>query len=360
MLVAGVLGLACATGGDGQDKGVGLGDPTAGSTGGTAANDDGTPGDDDDGADTTGTSSNCDSPLTFHRDADGDGYGAADDATQACDPPAGYVPDSTDCDDDDDTIHPGATESCGGPDRDCDFTPPPLCQSCLSLLASGNGDRDGLYQIDPDGAGKVTAQQVYCEQTTDGGGWTLVQRTVWDPAQTDALNTGYAAWHDITVGTPGRGAYRMQGGLWPTVHAQQELMVQMRVRDAGDGEDCDPLSYLGTNGVLTVTESSAALTGLQSDATLIDAPDLTTLDSGPSPTCIGNGGVPWFYGGCCATCPTYASQYWPEPHPMASYPDDTPDAAGLTANDVCRNGPQLSVNESANYVGLNVMAIYLR
>ena len=36
--------------------------------------------------------------------------------------PAGTVADATDCEDSDDTIHPGATELCDGVDQDCDGT----------------------------------------------------------------------------------------------------------------------------------------------------------------------------------------------------------------------------------------------
>jgi hypothetical protein len=54
-------------------------------------------------------------------DLDGDGYGDLD-ATSVwyCDPPSDTVADGTDCDDDDDTVNPGATEVCNGVDDDCD------------------------------------------------------------------------------------------------------------------------------------------------------------------------------------------------------------------------------------------------
>lgn len=43
---------------------------------------------------------------------------------------------------------------------------------CVDLLHQGYTS-DGIYQIDPDGGGKFS---VYCDQTSEGGGWIVVQR----------------------------------------------------------------------------------------------------------------------------------------------------------------------------------------
>lgn len=58
--------------------------------------------------------------LTYHTDADGDGFGDATSATQSCTPIAGLVTDGSDCDDSDAAVGPGSTEVCGGGDEDCD------------------------------------------------------------------------------------------------------------------------------------------------------------------------------------------------------------------------------------------------
>jgi len=55
----------------------------------------------------------------YYADDDGDGYGNAEDSISADSVPEGYVSDSTDCDDTDDTIYPSAGESCDGVDSDC-------------------------------------------------------------------------------------------------------------------------------------------------------------------------------------------------------------------------------------------------
>lgn len=56
---------------------------------------------------------------TFFQDADGDGYGDAEENIDACQLPDGYVPFSSDCDDGNSTVFPGAEEVCDGIDNNC-------------------------------------------------------------------------------------------------------------------------------------------------------------------------------------------------------------------------------------------------
>jgi hypothetical protein len=58
--------------------------------------------------------------LAWYADGDGDGWG--DDASEAwaCAAPEGAVERGGDCDDDADSVHPGADEHCDGEDEDCD------------------------------------------------------------------------------------------------------------------------------------------------------------------------------------------------------------------------------------------------
>jgi uncharacterized protein (TIGR02145 family) len=57
---------------------------------------------------------------TYYQDNDGDGYGDLNSPYEATSQPSGYVTNSTDCDDSDADINPGATEVCeDGIDQDC-------------------------------------------------------------------------------------------------------------------------------------------------------------------------------------------------------------------------------------------------
>ena len=66
------------------------------------------------------------------------------------------VNNADDCDDDDDTIR--------------------LCEDCSMILDNGLSTEDGIYEIDP---GKLDDPfEVYCDMSSEGGGWTLAGRQV--------------------------------------------------------------------------------------------------------------------------------------------------------------------------------------
>jgi len=58
--------------------------------------------------------------LVYYADTDGDGYGDRDSTESACQPSAGFVIDSTDCNDQSSAVYPGNTEICNYIDDDCD------------------------------------------------------------------------------------------------------------------------------------------------------------------------------------------------------------------------------------------------
>ena len=108
------------------DKDAGSGDESGGSAGDDGG--DSSSGGDEDGggsgsgdsADTADSGVPCE-VVELYRDADGDGYGTADDTVDDCEGVDGYVVETGDCDDADGSRHPGALEVCGdGLDQDCD------------------------------------------------------------------------------------------------------------------------------------------------------------------------------------------------------------------------------------------------
>ena len=82
--------------------------------------------------------------LDWYLDADGDGSGDPDTPyadNPWCDQPDGHVADDSDCDDEEETIHPGAEEVVNGVDDDCDG---------VLLPDETDGDGDGLAPFEGD------------------------------------------------------------------------------------------------------------------------------------------------------------------------------------------------------------------
>ncbi len=101
---------------------------------------------------------NCDSNIdegllsTWYPDGDGDSFGTATGATQACSAPTGSVGNADDCYDSDATSYPGATELCDGLDNDCNGT-------------TDDGAGSTWYEdLDGDGFGSSTIAGSGCTQ----------------------------------------------------------------------------------------------------------------------------------------------------------------------------------------------------
>ena len=82
-------------------------------------------------------------PEVFYADVDHDGFGDPDNTAEACEAPAGFVDEHTDCDDSDDGIYPGAPEVCDEADQDCDDEIDEDAIDALTFYLDKDGDEYG-------------------------------------------------------------------------------------------------------------------------------------------------------------------------------------------------------------------------
>jgi hypothetical protein len=84
----------------------------------------------------------------YYMDLDGDGYGDAKYTIQSCGRPEGYVSNSSDCDDTDASVHPGAAEVCNGKDDNCNGqVDEGLPKNAYYMDLDGDGYGDAKYTI---------------------------------------------------------------------------------------------------------------------------------------------------------------------------------------------------------------------
>ncbi|MFM9056211.1 MAG: MopE-related protein, partial [Bacteroidota bacterium] len=95
--------------------------------------------------------------LTWHADSDADGFGNAAVSQIACDQPAGYVIDDSDCDDSNSAVNPDAQEICNTIDDDCDGD---VDDDDASVI----GQSTWYSDIDADTYGDASVSQIACFQ----------------------------------------------------------------------------------------------------------------------------------------------------------------------------------------------------
>ncbi len=78
---------------------------------------------------------------TFCVDIDHDGFGDPERSTESCEAPNNYVEDCTDCDDVDDGVYPGATETCDDVDENCNGS---IDEGVASSTWYEDSDGDGV------------------------------------------------------------------------------------------------------------------------------------------------------------------------------------------------------------------------
>jgi hypothetical protein len=74
--------------------------------------------------------------------------------------------------------------------------------SCVDIINKGGSTGDGVYSIDPDGAGGSAPYQVYCDMTTDGGGWTLAMKMDGSQSTFEYAATYWTTTNTLNPGSP--------------------------------------------------------------------------------------------------------------------------------------------------------------
>ncbi|MCX6355670.1 MAG: fibrinogen-like YCDxxxxGGGW domain-containing protein [Candidatus Aureabacteria bacterium] len=91
------------------------------------------------------------------------------------------------------------------------ITPYGVYASCKAIKTATPAAGDGTYTIDPDGSGAATPFPVYCDMTTNGGGWTLVL-TRCNSTQYDAADFNTIFGTNLT--DPTANADNVYKGVW--------------------------------------------------------------------------------------------------------------------------------------------------
>jgi hypothetical protein len=124
----------------------------------------------------------CILPVTYYQDLDNDTYGNPAVSLTQCTAPAGYVTNSSDCNDNNNAIHPGATENlCNGIDDNCvGGIDEGRVNGCMNVAAcnynaaatcdNGSCTFAQTWYLNADGDNYYSLSQLDC--SSPGAGWT--------------------------------------------------------------------------------------------------------------------------------------------------------------------------------------------
>jgi hypothetical protein len=280
-----------------------------------------------------------------------------------------------DCDDNDPAAYPGAPEPCGGLDMNCDSAAPELCTSCLDALTDDPTLPDGSYPIDLDGvAGPSPILDVWCDMSTDGGGWTRIISVSDEYTENLLLLTPYADVYGTEVPDPqGGGLLRVPAQYWAALASLGDILVRHDLRKA-NGSSCAPLYHALYGGTFTISDpvtggpsSTYTYSGTNARQVLPGASPVyfSTEDYGPDQGCVTGGRGPWFYKQGCGSNPLLTNDYGSGQNQPAvrSVLFNSADLAGVTVASAC-GGATVAVPPNAvasqGWWAENLKEFYLR
>jgi cysteine-rich repeat protein len=181
--------------------------------------------------------------------------------------------------------------SCSGAPSSCG--PSSVMWSCRALRDAGF-TMSGVYEIDPDGDGGAASFDVYCDQDSDGGGWTVFQRRVSGVTDFYLTYAAYAAGFGAANGDYWLGNDRVSAF---TARYPSELRVDMT--DLGAGYYAKYATFALSGAADGYKLSLGAFSGTAGDSlTAHTNQAFSAYDAGPSSSCANSYHGAWWYTNC--------------------------------------------------------------